>query len=100
MEGGIRRKRVTRQKNQDELLEAAGSRADYRAWLKRFAKWLYNTDHIQVRYSVDFDGPTSGACHRARAGSFCCSSTSRSILTMIARSSSTSRRRNSTPIDL
>lgn len=27
----------------------------YRAWLKAFAKWLYSTDHISVRYSVDYD---------------------------------------------
>lgn len=49
-----------RQENQDELLEAAGvpkgNPADYRTWLKSFAKWLYSTDHIQVRYSVDYDG--------------------------------------------
>lgn len=29
--------------------------AAYRAWLKSFAKWLYSTDHISVRYSVDYD---------------------------------------------
>jgi hypothetical protein len=28
----------------------------YRNWTKRFAKWLYSTDHIQIRYSVDYDG--------------------------------------------
>jgi hypothetical protein len=28
----------------------------YRNWLKQFAKWLYSTDHIQIRYSVDYDG--------------------------------------------
>jgi hypothetical protein len=30
--------------------------AEYRAWLKRFAQWLYGTDHIAIRYSVDDDG--------------------------------------------
>jgi hypothetical protein len=49
-----------REENQDELLEAArvpkGNPSDYRTWLKSFAKWLYSTDHIQVRYSVDYDG--------------------------------------------
>lgn len=49
-----------RDDNQDELLEAArvpkGNPTDYRSWLKSFAKWLYSTDHIQVRYSVDYDG--------------------------------------------
>lgn len=29
--------------------------AAHRAWLKSFAKWLYSTDHISVRYSVDYD---------------------------------------------
>lgn len=29
---------------------------EFRAWLKRFARWLYGTDHIAVRYSVDYDG--------------------------------------------
>lgn len=27
----------------------------HRAWLKAFAKWLYSTDHISVRYSVNYD---------------------------------------------
>ena len=48
-----------RQDNQEDLLEASrvpkGNQTDYRAWLKRFAQWLYSTDHIQVRYSVDYD---------------------------------------------
>lgn len=30
--------------------------AEYRAWLKRFAQWLYSTDHITIAYSVDYDG--------------------------------------------
>jgi hypothetical protein len=30
--------------------------ADYRAWSKRFAKWLYSTDHITIQYSIDYDG--------------------------------------------
>lgn len=41
------------------LLEhAAVSKTDpveYRAWTKRFAKWLYSTDHIVVRYHVNYD---------------------------------------------
>lgn len=28
----------------------------FRSWLKRFARWLYATGHIEVRYSVDYDG--------------------------------------------
>lgn len=30
--------------------------AGYRSWLKQFAQWLYSTSHIQVRYSIDYDG--------------------------------------------
>lgn len=30
--------------------------SDYRAWSKKFAKWLYSTDHIAIRYSIKYDG--------------------------------------------
>ncbi|MEX1270580.1 MAG: AAA family ATPase [Balneolaceae bacterium] len=33
-----------------------GDQNDYRAWLKRFAKWLFSTDHIKLNYSLDYDG--------------------------------------------
>lgn len=33
-----------------------GDQADYRAWAKRIARWLYSTDHITIHYSVDYDG--------------------------------------------
>ena len=43
-----------------DLIEHArvskADQAEYRAWLKRFALWLYSTDHIAIRYSVDYDG--------------------------------------------
>ena len=29
--------------------------ADYRAWTKRFAKWLYGTDHIRIQYGISYD---------------------------------------------
>ena len=45
--------------NQEALLDRSpvpkGDQADYRAWSKRFAKWLYGTDHIAIRYSIDYD---------------------------------------------
>ena len=28
----------------------------YRSWLGRFAQWLFNTEHIVVRYSITYDG--------------------------------------------
>jgi AAA domain, putative AbiEii toxin, Type IV TA system len=49
-----------RQAHQAELLDLSevpkAHQADYRAWLKRFAKWLYGTSHIQIRYSIDYEG--------------------------------------------
>jgi len=30
-------------------------KSEYRAWLKQFAHWLYSTDHIRVRYEIDYD---------------------------------------------
>ncbi len=30
--------------------------AEYRAWLKQFAHWLFNTDHVSVRYELVYDG--------------------------------------------
>jgi hypothetical protein len=49
-----------RAENQDALLERSpvpkADQADYRAWAKRFAKWLYGTEHIAIQYSIDYDG--------------------------------------------
>jgi AAA domain, putative AbiEii toxin, Type IV TA system len=49
-----------RSEHQDALLERSpipkSEEADYREWSKRFAKWLYGTDHIKIQYSIDYDG--------------------------------------------
>jgi AAA domain, putative AbiEii toxin, Type IV TA system len=49
-----------RSDNQEALLDQApvpkSQEADYREWSKRFAKWLYGTDHISIQYSIDYDG--------------------------------------------
>lgn len=49
-----------RDKHQDALLQRAPyTRADqtnYRVWSKRFAQWLYSTDHIKLEYAVNYDG--------------------------------------------
>lgn len=29
---------------------------EFRAWLKRFAQWLFSTDHIYIRYGIEYDG--------------------------------------------
>ena len=46
--------------NQDALLERSpvpkSQQADYREWAKKFAKWVYSTDHIRIQYSVDYEG--------------------------------------------
>lgn len=35
---------------------APTQQAEFRAWLKRFAHWLYGTEHIAVRYAIEYDG--------------------------------------------
>ncbi|WP_163559708.1 TrlF family AAA-like ATPase [Halomonas sp. NO4] len=29
---------------------------EYKEWLKKFAQWLYGTDHISIRYEILYDG--------------------------------------------
>ncbi|WP_445428294.1 TrlF family AAA-like ATPase [Alishewanella sp. HL-SH05] len=45
---------------QKELLEhspvARTEQAEFRSWSKRFAQWLFSTDHIEIRYGIDYDG--------------------------------------------
>ncbi len=33
-----------------------GDQAEMRAWLKRFAQWLFSTDHVEIRYGIAYDG--------------------------------------------
>ncbi|MEE4684252.1 AAA family ATPase [Pseudomonas alliivorans] len=35
---------------------ASSELAEYRKWTKKVAKWLYGTDHISIRYVVNYDG--------------------------------------------
>jgi hypothetical protein len=35
---------------------APTQQADFRAWSKQFAHWLFGTDHISVRYEISYDG--------------------------------------------
>ncbi|MEJ7592480.1 MAG: TrlF family AAA-like ATPase [Planctomycetaceae bacterium] len=35
---------------------APTQQAEFRAWLQRFAHWLFGTDHITVRYEISYDG--------------------------------------------
>lgn len=45
---------------QKDLLDhspvAHSDQAEFRTWLKRFAQWLFSTDHIAIRYDIDYDG--------------------------------------------
>jgi hypothetical protein len=49
-----------RQAHQAELLDLSevpkSQRTNYRSWLRRFAKWLYGTSHIEITYSIDYEG--------------------------------------------
>jgi len=44
---------------QDALLDKApfsrSDQANYRSWTRRFAQWLYSTDHISIEYSINYD---------------------------------------------
>lgn len=45
---------------QKDLLDhspvAHTDQVEFRAWSKRFAHWLFSTDHISIRYGIDYDG--------------------------------------------
>lgn len=45
---------------QKDLLDhspvAHTDQVEFRAWSKRFAQWLFGTDHIAIRYGIDYDG--------------------------------------------
>jgi energy-coupling factor transporter ATP-binding protein EcfA2 len=45
---------------QKELLDhspvAHTDQVEFRAWSKRFAQWLFSTNHISIRYGIDYDG--------------------------------------------
>jgi ABC-type lipoprotein export system ATPase subunit len=49
-----------RDKHQEALLEKApyarSDQANYRPWTRRFAQWLYSTDHISIEYGIRYDG--------------------------------------------
>jgi hypothetical protein len=49
-----------RSKHQNALLEKAPydrtDQVNYRPWSRRFAQWLYSTDHITIEYGINYDG--------------------------------------------
>jgi energy-coupling factor transporter ATP-binding protein EcfA2 len=49
-----------RYKYDDSFLEGAlypkTDQTKYREWTKRFARWLYSTDHININYGIHYDG--------------------------------------------
>ena len=49
-----------RKQYQKDLLDhspmAHSEQPEFRAWLKRFAHWLFSTDHIGIQYGIEYDG--------------------------------------------
>jgi len=49
-----------RTKHQDALLDkgpySQSDPAKYRPWARRFAQWLYSTDHISIEYGITYGG--------------------------------------------
>jgi energy-coupling factor transporter ATP-binding protein EcfA2 len=49
-----------REQYQDDLLQhapfAPWMPTEYRGWTKRFAQWLFSTDHINISYGIEYDG--------------------------------------------
>lgn len=45
---------------QNELLDhspvAHTEQVEFRAWSKRFAQWLFSTEHIDIHYGIEYDG--------------------------------------------
>ena len=45
---------------QNDLLEHSpvtrADQSEFRIWSKRFAQWLFSTDHIEIRYGINYDG--------------------------------------------
>lgn len=66
------------QAHQAELLDLSevprSQQADYRSWLRRFAKWLYGTSHIEISYSIDYGAVDIRKRSQAREASSCCCS--------------------------
>jgi AAA domain, putative AbiEii toxin, Type IV TA system len=40
----------------EQALEDRSSRQRYREWAAQLSAWLYSTDHIRIRYSIQYDG--------------------------------------------
>jgi hypothetical protein len=51
---------------------AYASGREFRAWSKRFAQWLFSTDHITIRYGIEYDGVDIRKLSLASAVSFFC----------------------------
>ena len=45
---------------QNDLLQhspvSRSDQTEFRAWSKRFAQWLFSTDHIEIKYGIEYDG--------------------------------------------
>lgn len=67
-----------RQAHQAELLDLSevprSQQADDRSWLRRFAKGLYGTSHIEISYNIDYGAVDIRKLSQAREASSCCCS--------------------------
>jgi hypothetical protein len=64
---------------------APTQQAEFRAWLKQFAHWLFGTDHITVRHEISHDGVDIRKLSPGTRGLCCCCSTSLSTIRTIDR---------------
>lgn len=63
----------------------ATQQAEFRAWSKQFAHWLFGTDHITIRYEISYDGVDIRQLSPGNGASCCYCSTSLSMTQTIAR---------------
>ena len=51
---------MLRRRYQKDLLNhspmAYSEQAEFRDWLKRFTQWLFDTDHVNIQYGIEYDG--------------------------------------------
>ena len=64
---------------------APTQQAEFRAWSKQFAHWLFGTNHIAVRYEISYDGVDIRKLSPGTRGIVHCCSTSLSTIRTIAR---------------
>jgi hypothetical protein len=62
---------------------APTQKQEFRAWSKQFAKWLFSTEHISIRYEIAYDGVDIRKLSPGTRASSCYSSILRLMTPMI-----------------